>query len=749
MKVGLIGLADARDCVGEVELIFSDNRKSEVVVFSNRKVSEQPNQKTISEMEITILNCNNIDEGVIAITPNKLNIKYGINGTGKSTISKAIDLKINAPDQIVQLTPFKLVEVENGVMPQVDIPESISSVLIFNEEYLNSFLYKEDELIANSYEIFIKTPEFILAEQEIEKLLLEIKKVFDENQYLNQIIIDFENLSKSFSTTQSGLSKSSALFKGLKEGNKIEHIPEGLIGYTKLIKDKSCTTWLDWQIKGEQFLMIAEDDCPYCTSPAAEKKEIIKAVSKVYDKNVIKNFNVIIDALKNLGEYFSDTAKDTLKNITEKKNGLEKAEEDYIVEIKNQIDNLLGKLKALKSISPLSFAEDEKVVDKLNSLIINLELFDRFKSEKTTVIVNALNTSLNVVLEKVGLLQGGINRQKSLVQKLIERHRKSINSFLENAGYRYQVELISQGDSYKLILRHKDSNKTLNGGKQHLSFGEKNAFALVLFMYEALSKNPDLIILDDPISSFDKNKKYAIMHMLFRNDSNVCLKNKTVVMLTHDLDPVIDTVKILKQFSGISESKFIFTSQGKLLEKQISKNDLLTFAQICKKVIASNTDEIIKLIYLRRHYEVIDDLGNEYQVLSNLFHKRTINSLKDTRKESGNDLMEREDFEDGANSIKEHIPSFSYETVLTKLNDENCLKTLFENATNNYTKMNIFRLVYDDNLLDLPSVLQKFINESYHIENEQICQLDPNDYELVPEFIIAECQKYIDERFAI
>jgi hypothetical protein len=34
-------------------------------------------------------------------------------------------------------------------------------------------------------------------------------------------------------------------------------------------------------------------------------------------------------------------------------------------------------------------------------------------------------------------------------------------------------------------------------------------------MYEVISKNPDLVVLDDPISSFDDNKKYAIMHTLF------------------------------------------------------------------------------------------------------------------------------------------------------------------------------------------------------------------------------------------
>ena len=43
---------------------------------------------------------------------------------------------------------------------------------------------------------------------------------------------------------------------------------------------------------------------------------------------------------------------------------------------------------------------------------------------------------------------------------------------------------------------------------EHLSYGEKNAFALVLFMYSVLKDNPDLIVLDDPISSFDGNKKF-------------------------------------------------------------------------------------------------------------------------------------------------------------------------------------------------------------------------------------------------
>ncbi len=696
-------------------------------------------------MELTITNCNNIDSGRIEIIENKLNIKFGINGTGKSTITRAIKYSIDSPESLKELTPFKHRKAETLIVPEVIMSEELKSVLIFNEEYLNQFLFKEDELISNSYEIFINTLEYKNSTEQIEQLLSEIKKFFSDNEDLNKTISDFENLSKSFTTTQTGLSKSSALYKGLKEGNKIQHVPDSLKGYSKLIKDKSCVKWLDWQHNGEQFLEIS-DDCPYCTSPTTENKEKIKSVSTFYDKNVIKNFTIIIEALKSLGEYFSESSNSTLQTITEKQTGLEESEMNYIVAVKQQIDDFLSKLKALKSLSSVSFSENEQVEEKLKTLKINIELFDRFKAEKTTSIIESLNGSLDTLLEKVGQLQGEINKQKILVKTLIEKHRKSINSFLTNAGYKYTVEIENDNsNSYKLLLRHIESDGLINGGKQHLSFGEKNAFALVLFMYEALYKKPDLIVLDDPISSFDKSKKYAIMHMLFRGKSGECFLNKRVLMLTHDLDPVIDTIKVLKEFNNLCEANFLTTKKGILTEKRIKKQNILSFAQICKSALDSNLDEIIKLIYLRRHFEIIDDLGNEYQILSNLFHKRKIEECKDQRKEIGNDLMSNSDFSSGLAKIQVLIPTFEYQKNLSKLKDLNTLKNLYKNVENSYTKLNIFRLIYDEKISKIPSVLRKFINETFHIENELICQLDPNQYDLVPDFILDECDKFISE----
>ena len=42
-------------------------------------------------MRLRIKKCNNIESGEFDIIEGRLNIKYAINGTGKSTIAKAID----------------------------------------------------------------------------------------------------------------------------------------------------------------------------------------------------------------------------------------------------------------------------------------------------------------------------------------------------------------------------------------------------------------------------------------------------------------------------------------------------------------------------------------------------------------------------------------------------------------------------------------------------------------------------------
>jgi len=486
------------------------------------------------------------------------------------------------------------------------------------------------------------------------------------------------------------------------------------------------------------------DCCPFCSTDTQDKKELIKKVSTEYDKIIIKNLVGIISIIDKLGDYFSEDTKQKLGIVTSLPNGLETEHENFLVTIKNQIDAFQLKLKQLKTLTGFDFKKDEAVNIKLQEYKLDLQFFSTLDSEKTQTETSLINESIDQVLSQAGQLQGKLNNQRSSMQKLIQKHQNAINNFLEYAGYNYEVKIIGEDDKCQLKLLHVDYEESISGGDQHLSFGERNAFAIVLFMYECLSKNPDLIILDDPISSFDKNKKYAILEMLFKRNPKNCLKGDTVLMLTHDFEPIIDTIKAVSEgFNDQLNASYLRYSQGKISEETILKNDIKTFTQICNSILNKDCDVIIKLIYLRRYYEVLDDKEDAYQVLSNLFHFRdTLLDMRQPRKAERHPELTEDLCFLGKNAIKNRVHEFDYITVLERLNNVYEMKEVYNNCSNGYEKLQIFRLL---NITTVNPVILKFINETYHIENEYICQLDPTRFDLIPEYIIQKCDKYLTE----
>ncbi|WOQ88336.1 hypothetical protein R4536_14105 [Vibrio cholerae] len=482
---------------------------------------------------------------------------------------------------------------------------------------------------------------------------------------------------------------------------------------------------------------------PYCSSDTTDKKEQITKVGEEYDKNVIKNLVKIIDVINKLGDYFTEEAKQKLTDITLLPNGLEPEHIDYLKQIKTQIDRLFDRLVKLKALKGFDFKKDELVRDQLNAYKIDLTYLTELNSDATKQVIDTINNSIDEVVLKASQLQGKLNQQRGAMQKLVEKYQTEINSFLSYAGYKYKVQISGVDDKSQLKLRHIDHDDFVSGGDQHLSFGERNAFAIVLFMYECLSKKPDLIILDDPISSFDKNKKYAILEMLFRRKAENCLKSKTVLMLTHDVEPIIDTVKaVQKQFDSQVFASYLRFDSGVINEFSIDKSDIKTFPQICTDYLATEADSILKLIYLRRYFEIVDDMGDAYQVLSNLLHLRTLEEAIDTREDS-HPIMDTSKLDNGIARIASSITNFSYEETLARLKDKVSLRGIYDGCSSGYEKLQIFRLFEEVEVEN--SVLQKFINETYHIENEYICQLDPTKFDLIPEYVVKSCDQCLVE----
>ena len=692
--------------------------------------------------EIVISNCNNINEARIVIENNKLNIKYGINGTGKSTIAKALKYR-SSSKELNSLLPFKLIENNpENIQPVITGAEEYNNIMIFDESYIEQFTFQQDELVKNSFEIFIKDDKYQENLDAIEMLFADVKNIFGADENLVKIISNLQELSNSFSSTSGGMAKNGKMYKAFGTGNKIENIPEGLEGYSEYLKSEQNTAWIKWQTSGNNFLEISSN-CPFCTSSIDTKKETIKLVATEYDDKTIGYLLNIIKVMENLKVYFTDEAQITIEKVTKNKTGIDTLESNFLKNIKNEIDALLDKLLKLRHLAFFSFRDVDDMVEQIKKLQIDLSLVPSLNSQVTQNSINPLNESLEKLIEKAAVLKGKINLQKKVIGDRIQQYQDEIQEFLKFAGYKYTITIEEIQQEYKMKLKHEDMTKAVEKGNQHLSFGERNAFALILFMYDCLAKNPDLIILDDPISSFDKNKKFAIIERLFRNKKEKgSFKKKTVLMLTHDIDPIIDMFKVLySMIEPVPVASFLSNKQGVINELTISKNDVKTFAQVCSENIVSCSAIISKLIYLRRYFEVLDDKSEAYQLLANLFHKRDVPTQRD---ENGNEVeMTGEEISKANFKIKEHIDSFDYSEELSKAKDKNFLKSLYDNSQNNYEKLQIYRMICGETGAG-NTVVQKFINETYHIENEYVSQLNPRKYEMIPEFIIEECTSYLN-----
>ncbi|MNJ17961.1 hypothetical protein D3C77_122530 [compost metagenome] len=699
----------------------------------------------MSEFTVKVENCNSIESAEIRINRGTLNIKYGPNGLGKSSIAKAILASVNDDGTLQKLKPFKRRAAGGQFEPSVTGVADIKSVLVFDDTYVSQFAFQRDEVLKNSFEIFIKTDDFLAAMEEIEELFRGIKSAFDGNEDLSNAISDLKELRDAFGVTKTGaLSKSSKGYKAFGSGNKIENIPDHLKPFEEFIKSDQPATWIAWQAKGNSFLELS-DNCPYCSSgfQGTDKKDVAQSVAKEYDSKAVEHLSALQAVIARLGKYFDDACRESLGKITKSKVELSLEETNFLSALRGDVETLIAKLEALRSISFFALRDVEKIEDEIGKLNIDLALLERLNSEDTKSVVDPVNAKLNLLAERLGDLKGKINKHKKLIERTVAENQDGINGFLKSAGYKYSVVIKSEVDSYKMKLVHQDHNEHIETAAQHLSYGERNAFALILFMYQVLREKPGLAVLDDPVSSFDKTKKFAILNELFRGKAS--LRDTTVLMLTHDIEPAIDVMRGVKRLFQHPKptAYFLASKSGIVSEVEIKEDDIQTFAQICSDNVRDLADEVIKCIYLRRHFEIINDLGMEYNFLANLLHARDVPIL---RSATGDVAMDAEQILDAEAGIKKFIPTFNYATVLAAIKDKEEMKRRFTEAAIGYDKIQLFRIfkeLHGSSAAEPDGILQKFVNESFHIENEYVMQLNPHKFDNVPEYVVLECDRVI------
>lgn len=249
---------------------------------------------------ISIHNCNNIREGYIGIEPNKLNIKYGINGTGKTTIAKAIKYSLEQ-DKLQSLQSYYTEDAA-----KVEVTPGFTKILVFNEEFINQVVFVEDEVIENSFEVFLKTPNYEVKKHLLDEHLKMLKEIAVEDQE----IIDLKNkliaINGKFGRTPTGKLSNTGALKSLLSKQNIYNIPEELESYRPFIENsENNIVWIDWVNKGDVF--DSRECCPYCSETLQEthahKKEVFK---RTYTKKDSQNLKEVLELIQELQEYMSE-----------------------------------------------------------------------------------------------------------------------------------------------------------------------------------------------------------------------------------------------------------------------------------------------------------------------------------------------------------------------------------------------------------------------------------------------------------
>lgn len=689
-------------------------------------------------MIITIKNCNNIRNGKVVIEDNHLNIKYGINGTGKSTISKGIEYVANKDSSgLKRLTPyFNIGTTDDANLPCIEGVPDETRIALFNEDYVNQYVFMEDELIKNSFDIFVRTTKYDECAEKISQLISSIHKMFENFPELESLINDMNEFVSSFGpNTKNGISAKGELVKGLSKGNIITNIPTGLEDFTEYLRNEKNSAWLKWQATGRTYLEISSK-CPFCANDIQSRRGIIEKLSKEYDAKVIEHLSKIISLFERLGHYFSQDTKNNVNDIARSITGLSMEQKEYLVGIKNNVELILKKLQSLKNLGFASLKDVDVLRDTIESMKIDMKYIPHLNTEYTIQKIEIINSSIDELLNCVGELQGAINIQKIEIKNTINKYSKEINTFLKNAGYPYIVSIMEESNqSYKLKLLFNDSSSAVSSVKSHLSYGERNAFALVLFMYQAIYNQSNFIVLDDPISSFDQNKKFAILDMLFIKNSS--LRGKTVLMLTHDFEPVIDAIYNHPDFfDRIPKAMFLDNNEGYLKEIVITREDIKSSVKIAKDNVRCLSNIVSKTIFLRRLIEISEGKTSAWHLLSNLIHRREIPVI-------GDEQMSEDSIKEAVDRIQKDIEGFNYDELLKNAFDNNNLFALYDSVQSKYEKLQIYRILFDPKKKS--HVVRKFINETYHVENDYLFQLDPVKFNTIPNYIIAECDKEVNQ----
>ncbi|WP_339198468.1 AAA family ATPase [Solibacillus sp. FSL R5-0449] len=431
-----------------------------------------------------------------------------------------------------------------------------------------------------------------------------------------------------------------------------------------------------------EFLNSEKSTCHTCLQDVSpqHKLSVLNGIQKILNteeantlKNTLIDLNIlpliinytyleeIIDSdLKNELSSKLDFFNNEIKNINESK--------------KNKINNPYKSIKLHFNIKH-AFDELNNIINKVNAQI---EIFNDEIKQKNTLLEELKVLNLKIAsIETQDLVKIYKGKLKNFNQLKIDLDNKAsainnVDSLIKNeqaalSNIHIALELINSYlqyifyDENRLYLTSSENTYTVMSRNEpvkpsSLSIGEKNIISLCYFFstlfkeenIKQLFQKECILILDDPLSSFDFENKVGVYSFLryILNELHCGNEKSKSIILTHDLDVLYNMTKV---YSDININK-----------KKIGLFNLLN--KNLEVINNTNYDEYSQLLQNIYNF-VIDSSSNDLNI--------------------GNNLRR----------VLEAYATFNYKCGIEELTRDPAILEHFTEAQKNYFSNSMYRLI--------------------------------------------------------
>jgi len=184
-----------------------------------------------------------------------------------------------------------------------------------------------------------------------------------------------------------------------------------------------------------------------------------------------------------------------------------------------------------------------------------------------------------------------------------------------------------------------------------------------------------------------------------------------------------------------------------LIEEPVNAASIRNTAVLEKEYsMDANLPLIIRIVHLRRYYQLIDLDGDEYQYLSCLTHDDCNHDCPSYKKDDKYIQMDENKVHEIESKFQAILGKGNFNSWKEQLGDTKAMIRMYRNENNDYNKLIIARqLIQNQSKSEASWTLVKiYITETYHVDTEHIFGFK-NQFDNVPHYILGICDDIVDD----